>query len=83
MSGKMREPLFRDRIFGEGNERYHVAVQICEYNELDVFLTIWPVYADSKARTVDFPLDMWEGVRTLIDNAIKDWNGSDKGEGDG
>lgn len=73
---EIREPLFRDKVLGEGNERYHVALQICEFNNLDVFLTVWPVCACYDAKTVDFPLELWEQVRSLVDNAIKDWKES-------
>ena len=76
MSEKIRQPLFRDGVFASSDEdrmRYHVAVQICEFNTLDVFLTVWPVCACYDAKTLDFPLDTWEQIKSLVDNAIKDW----------
>jgi len=85
MSEKMREPLFRDKVLTSSDEdrmHYHVAVQICEFNNLDVFLTVWPVCACYGAKTLDFPLEMWEQVKLLVDKAIKDWESAGRDEGE-
>ena len=85
MSEKMRAPLFRDKVLPPSDEdrmQYHVAVQICEFNEEDVFLTVWPVCACYDAKTLDFPLDLWEQIKLLVDKAIKDWPAARDEEGD-
>jgi len=74
MSEKIRLPLHRDKVIASKEMRYHVAVQICEFNELDVFLAVWPICAAYDAKTLDFPLDTWEQVKSLVDNAIKDFD---------
>lgn len=76
MGEKIREPRFSDKVFAtiaEDGMHYHVAVQICEFNKLDVFLAVWPVCACYDAKTLDFPLEIWEDIKLLVDNAIKDW----------
>lgn len=70
---KIREPLRRDKVVGSSENKYHVAVELAEYGDREVYLTIWPVAAGCEAQSIDFVPAAWDEIKALVDEAIKDY----------